>query len=226
MCVAANAGKAVYLLGSYTCRNVYPTCYTASLMHVCRLGHGDGWSDMSDLTVVVQQKLHPSFRRLADDLYAIVDVPLVTALTGGPVTLRTLSGQLLQLPVQDDIITPGSEMTLPNLGMPVFGDSSGRRGALHVKFRVSFPQQLNQQQQVLLRHALEVSEPKQGQAQPATGQADLSLALSGNMHLGQQPHRHWQHWLSQPEPAMQQHCRQPNSQPMHQCQQQVEGNFQ
>lgn len=107
----------------------------------------------TDLTFIVQQQLHPSYRRLADDLYAIVNVPLVTALTGGPVGLRTLSGQLLQLPV-DDIITPGSEVVLPNHGMPVFGDQRGRRGALHVRFDVSFPQKLSHQQQLQLRLTL------------------------------------------------------------------------
>lgn len=109
---------------------------------------------MSDLTFIVQQQLHPAFRRLKDDLYAIVHVPLVTALTGGPVSLTTLGGQLLQLPVGDGIITPGSELVVPNHGMPVFGDSAGRRGALHVKFNVRFPQHLSQQQQALLRHTL------------------------------------------------------------------------
>eukprot|EP00775_Hariotina_reticulata_P010192 gene10192-10353_t len=109
----------------------------------------------SDLTLVIEQQLHPSFRRLADDLYVLVSVPLVTALTGGPVQLKTLSGQLLQLPVDDNaVITPGSELVVPDHGMPVFGDRSGRRGALHVKFKVNFPQHLSQQQQLLLRRAL------------------------------------------------------------------------
>jgi hypothetical protein len=118
----------------------------------CRLG-GEG--GRSDLTVVIEQQLHPSFRRLADDLYVLVSVPLVTALTGGPVQLRTLGGHLLQLPVDDNaVITPGSELVVPDQGMPVFGDLSGRRGVLHVKFKVNFPQHLSQQQQLLLRHAL------------------------------------------------------------------------
>lgn len=121
-----------------------------------RLGNEDWQGNSADLTFVVQQQLHPAFRRLADDLYAIVNVPLVTALTGGPVALRTLSGQLLQLPVGDDVITPGSELVLPNQGMPVFGDAAGRRGSLHVRFNVSFPSQLSRQQQVLLRHTLQV----------------------------------------------------------------------
>eukprot|EP00878_Enallax_costatus_P003110 GHUV01003309.1.p2 GENE.GHUV01003309.1~~GHUV01003309.1.p2 ORF type:complete len:185 (+),score=78.67 GHUV01003309.1:1109-1663(+) len=49
---------------------------------------------------------------------------------------------------------PGSELVLPNLGMPVYGDQHGRRGALHVKFHVNFPQQLSQQQQIQLKMAL------------------------------------------------------------------------
>jgi uncharacterized membrane protein len=39
-------------------------------------------------------------------------------------------------------------------GMPVFGDTSGKRGALHVRFRVCFPSQLSTHQQQMLRQAL------------------------------------------------------------------------
>lgn len=130
----------------------------------------------ADLTFIVQQQLHPAFRRLRDDLYAIVNVPLVTALTGGPISLRTLSGQLLQLPVED-IITPGSELVLPNLGMPVFGDQQGRRGSLHVRFNVQFPEQLSRQQQLQLKTTLSgcdnsaAGEPSAGlSAQPGDNQ--------------------------------------------------------
>jgi hypothetical protein len=124
---------------------------------ICRsFGNEDRQGNVSDLTFIVQQQLHPAFRRLADDLYAIVNVPLVTALTGGPVALKTLGGQLLTLPVGDDVITPGSELVLADQGMPVFGDSSGRRGALYVRFNVNFPSALSRQQQLLLRDTLKV----------------------------------------------------------------------
>jgi DnaJ-class molecular chaperone len=127
------------------------------LYSCCRCGNEDRQGNLSDLTFIVQQQLHPAFRRLADELYAIVNVPLVTALTGGPVALRTLGGQLLQLPVgESDVITPGSELVLPNQGMPVFGDAAGRRGALHVRLNVHFPSVLSRQQQLLLRHTLQV----------------------------------------------------------------------
>lgn len=39
-------------------------------------------------------------------------------------------------------------------GMPVFGDTTGKRGALHVRFRVCFPSHLSPQQQQMLRQAL------------------------------------------------------------------------
>lgn len=52
-------------------------------------------------------------------------LPLITALTGGPVELKTLNGQLLQLPVAENtIITPNSELVVKDqvqtgLGMRV-----------------------------------------------------------------------------------------------------------
>jgi hypothetical protein len=167
-----------------------------------------------DLTFVIHQQLHPLFRRLADDLYAIVDVPLVTALTGGPVTLPTLGGGTLRLPLADDaIITPNSEMVLANQvcvqqrlvtcargasqdraragvqshrsdpadkvhtracgcthgslqGMPVFGDAQGRRGALHIRFKVALPTSLTPQQQQQIRVTLLGLEHEAGSSAP------------------------------------------------------------
>lgn len=114
---------------------------------------------------------------MLDDLYTIVNVPLLTALTGGSVSLRTISGQVLQLPISD-IITPASKMVLPNLGMPVYGDEQGRRGALHVKFNVKFPQQLSQQQQLQLKMALAGVEHVP-LCRPAAGLPTLAAADSG-----------------------------------------------
>lgn len=50
--------------------------------------------------------------------------------------------------------------------MPVFGDTTGKRGALHVRFHVRFPSHLSSQQQHMLRQALAgADEEERGQVQ-------------------------------------------------------------
>ncbi|WIA14617.1 hypothetical protein OEZ85_003124 [Tetradesmus obliquus] len=46
------------------------------------LGNEDWQGNSADLTFVVQQQLHPAFRRLADDLYAILSKPAEQAAAG------------------------------------------------------------------------------------------------------------------------------------------------
>lgn len=62
-------------------------------------------------------------------------------------------------------------------GMPVFGDTTGRRGALHVRFRVCFPSHLSTQQQQMLRQALAEVEEQQPQAVAAAAVATAAGLL-------------------------------------------------
>ncbi|KAF8061383.1 roco8 [Scenedesmus sp. PABB004] len=133
---------------------------------------GLGGTGGADAEFVVVQQRHATFRRLRDDLYAIVDVPLLTALTGGPVALRTLGGCELALPVGGRVIQPGAELVVAGEGMPVWGDAAGRRGALHVRFNVAFPSALSTAQQALLRQALGGGDGGETAAPAAAGRED------------------------------------------------------
>lgn len=63
------------------------------------------------LTVVVREALHQVYRRVGDDLLAIVLVPLVVALTGGRVSLKRLDGQLLEITLPEDpVVRPGAHV--------------------------------------------------------------------------------------------------------------------
>lgn len=71
-------------------------------------------------------------------------VPLVEALTGCTVPIPLLGGEQLQVSV-DDIIYPGFEMIVPGQGMPI-SKLQGKRGDLKLKFMVTFPTELNEDQ--------------------------------------------------------------------------------
>ncbi|KAM6097809.1 dnaJ homolog subfamily B member 13 isoform 1-T1 [Theristicus caerulescens] len=55
----------------------------------------------ADITFVVQEKLHPRFKRADDNLIYVATIPLGKALIGCTVDVRTLDGRLLNIPVND-----------------------------------------------------------------------------------------------------------------------------
>jgi DnaJ family protein B protein 4 len=108
----------------------------------------------ADLAFIVRQQPHPTFTRAGNDLHATVKLPLVTALTGGSAALRMPDGLTLELPINAaQPVSHGSVRVVPGEGMPI-SKEPGRKGDLHVKFEVVFPQRLSQQQKEQLRHIL------------------------------------------------------------------------
>lgn len=111
------------------------------------------------LSFVVREAPHKVFRRLGNNLLAVVPVPLLVALTGGRVYLRQLDGRPLEISLPEDSVTqPGHVITFKGLGMPTVGNPS-HRGNLHVRLQVQFPSNafisaLGAAQRARLRHAL------------------------------------------------------------------------
>lgn len=112
--------------------------------------HRPGYSS-ADVVFVVREELHPRFERRGNDLYTRVNLPLVTALTGGTVQLTMLDRRLISLPLSD-IITPHCERIVQGEGMPV-ARCPGKKGDLHINFDISFPQILSPLQRCLVKSA-------------------------------------------------------------------------
>lgn len=53
----------------------------------------------ADLVFVVKQKAHPQFTGNGSDLNTVIKIPLVTALTGGTVSVQLLDGRSIVVPV-------------------------------------------------------------------------------------------------------------------------------
>ncbi|RVX04694.1 DnaJ-like subfamily B member 13 [Vitis vinifera] len=90
------------------------------------------------------EKRHPIFKRVGDNLEIGVEIPLVKAITGCPLSVPLLGGEKMSLFI-DDIIYHGYEKIIPGQGMPM-AKQEGRRGDLKIKFLVSFPTELSDQQ--------------------------------------------------------------------------------
>lgn len=100
---------------------------------------------------MLQEKPHPLFRREGADLIYTHRLPLVDALCGTTVELRTLDDRPLSIPVEP-LSGPQFEKVVPGEGMPV--SRTGQHGNLHIKFDVAFPQQLTEQHRAVLRQVL------------------------------------------------------------------------
>lgn len=100
----------------------------------------------ADVIFVIEEKKHPMFKREGDDLELGVRIPLVQALTGCTITVPTLGGGEMNLNLDDEIIYPGLEKTIPGQGMPKYNDNQGRRGDLRLRFLVIFPTDLSEEQ--------------------------------------------------------------------------------
>ena len=116
------------------------------------LGDEEVGQPAADLVIIIKQLPHSRFERKGNDLHTTVKVPLVTALSGGNLTVQQLDGRQLQVPIQQ-LIQPRTERVLPGEGMPI-SKQPGKKGDLHVIMEVDFPRNLTQQQKEALRQIL------------------------------------------------------------------------
>ncbi|ESQ35829.1 hypothetical protein EUTSA_v10008066mg [Eutrema salsugineum] len=105
----------------------------------------------ADLTFVVDEKPHPVYTRDGNDLIVEKKVSLIEALTGLTISLTTLDGRNLTVPVLD-IVKPGQEIVIPNEGMPT--KDPLKRGDLRVSFEILFPSRLTSEQKNDLKRVL------------------------------------------------------------------------
>lgn len=106
----------------------------------------------ADLIFVIEEKPHAVFKRDGNDLVVNQKISLLNALTGKSFDLTTLDGRYLSVPITD-IVKPGHEVVIPNEGMPISKDPS-QKGNLKIKFDVTFPTKLSEEQKSDLRRVL------------------------------------------------------------------------
>ncbi|CAL9238196.1 unnamed protein product [Arabidopsis halleri] len=106
----------------------------------------------ADLIFVIDEKPHSLYKRDGNDLIVDKKVSLLEALTGITLSLTTLDGRNLTIPVLD-IVKPGQEIVIPNEGMPVSKEVS-KRGDLRINFEICFPSRLTSEQKTDLKRVL------------------------------------------------------------------------
>ena len=106
-----------------------------------------------DLYVQVQVAPHEVFERDGRNLLAEVTVPLTQAALGGSLTVTTVDGQEIEVPVPE-ATQPGDVLTVRRGGLPVRG--GGRRGDLRLVCMVEVPTGLDEAQRELLARLAEL----------------------------------------------------------------------
>lgn len=101
-----------------------------------------------DLFVEIRVEDHELFERDGRELYAEVAVPVTQAALGGTLTVPTIDGQDVEVPVPAGT-QPGDVLAVRRAGVPATG--GGRRGDLHLVVRVEIPTGLDDEQRELLR---------------------------------------------------------------------------
>jgi DnaJ-class molecular chaperone len=91
---------------------------------------------MGDLYCTIEQKEHPVFKRVKDDIRIELEITLKESLVGFVRMIEHISKNMIQLK-SDTIIDPYGERIYPGFG---FKES----GSLIIKFKVKFPEELNQ----------------------------------------------------------------------------------
>ena len=105
-----------------------------------------------DIVFVIKEKPHPRFKRDGNNLVMTSKISLCEALTGDSIQVMSLDGRSLQVPLRN-VVSPDDCRVVSGQGMPI-AKSPKTRGDLVVKFQVTFPRTLSDQQKAQLRTIL------------------------------------------------------------------------
>lgn len=107
----------------------------------------------ADIVFVIEEKPHAVFKREGNDLIYTHNITLAQALTGFDVSLRTLDGRPLTVPLRDAVVDPSYVKVVPGQGMPV-SKTPSQKGSLRIRFNIAFPRKLDADQKSLVQRAL------------------------------------------------------------------------
>ncbi|KAK3155922.1 hypothetical protein QOZ80_2AG0100440 [Eleusine coracana subsp. coracana] len=105
-----------------------------------------------DLTFILEMKPHDVYSLEGNDLLVKQEIPLVDALAGTAINLKTLDGRNLPVRVEE-VVRPGYEVVLENEGW-LIRKEPGKKGKLIIKFDVTFPARLTSSQRAAIRQIM------------------------------------------------------------------------
>lgn len=112
-------------------------------------GHGGAGANNApagDLYITFSIANHPDFKRVGNDLFAVIVIDLYTAMLGGETILETLKGKV-KLKVAPET-QPNTKIRLKGKGFPVY-KKDNENGDLYVTYEVKLPTNLTEAQKTL-----------------------------------------------------------------------------
>ncbi|XP_072025716.1 dnaJ homolog subfamily B member 4-like [Amphiura filiformis] len=106
----------------------------------------------ADIVFTLKNKPHPTFHRDGSHLVYKAKITLKQALCGTSLTVPTIDGRKLKVPMTD-IIKPNTEKRISGEGLP-HPKTPARRGELVIKFDISFPDRLTKTTKEVLSDTL------------------------------------------------------------------------
>lgn len=129
--------------------DIKPGCKDATRFVFDNEGNEAPHTEPGPVIYTLSTQKHPSFKRKGADLVYTAIVPLVKALSGTTLEIKTLDDRILSIPITE-IVQQGSTKLIVGEGLPK-GD--GTKGDMLVVFDLLFPASLSDSQKMLLNAA-------------------------------------------------------------------------
>lgn len=107
----------------------------------------------ADIVFIIRDKPHSLFKREGSDIKFIVNITLKQALCGTKVKIPTLTGEVITIKTQDEVIKPNSTRRVQGKGLP-FPKEPQRRGDLIIQFEIKFPDNISKNARDILTDLL------------------------------------------------------------------------
>lgn len=156
--------------------NIYPGMKAGQ--KVTFEGEGDQEPDVipGDVVFVIDEKPNDQYTRKGDDLLFEYKVDLLTALAGGEIAFKHVSGEWIKIEIlPGETIAPGSMKVVDGKGMPI--PRHGGYGNLIIKFDVEFPAKHFADEDTL-KKLDSILPPRKTVTIPAGAEVDDSCTLS------------------------------------------------
>ena len=111
-------------------------------------GNGVNGGPNGDLYITFRINNNTKFKRLGNDLYTTISIPLYTAILGGEIIIDTLSGKI-KLKIAPETQN-NTQIRVKGKGFPVY-KNDGTYGDLYVTYDVKIPTNLTEKQKELFR---------------------------------------------------------------------------
>ena len=106
-----------------------------------------GKGKYGELIIKIEEKESDKFIREGDDLYQLIGIPILDAITGSKIKVNTIDNKILETTIHQGT-EDGAKIRFKGKGMPVYG--SDKYGDMICEVRLLVPKMLNDKERKLI----------------------------------------------------------------------------